>query len=91
VQACCLDFADHRPGGGEPVAALLGRCDDIMADHRDEATVCIVGHAGWISAALWRQHRGNARPQSEAWPGAANYAERVSLERGCAAPTAVAR
>ena len=88
VDTWCGDFAQHRPGGGEPVAALLARCAAFIAEaHRDsvhlgsggEAWVCVVGHAGWISAALWLQQAGPAMPEPGSWPAAVGYGARVLI------------
>ena len=77
IDAWCGDFAEHRPGGGEPVAALLERCAAFLADVAPANSV--VGHAGWISAALWLQRSGAAAPEAGAWPPAVRYGERVAL------------
>jgi len=89
VDTWCLDFAQHRPGGGEPVVALLARCaafiaevrcDSVRRDSATEECVCVVGHAGWISAALWLQQAGSAMPQALSWPVAVAYGTRVRIE-----------
>jgi alpha-ribazole phosphatase len=77
VQAWCDDFAAHRPGGGESVAALLERCAAFIADEAGGA--CVVGHAGWISAALWLQRSFGAPPDVADWPAAIGYGESVKL------------
>jgi alpha-ribazole phosphatase len=82
VDAWCADFVNHRPGDGEPVAALLERCAAFIADQHDHASACVVGHAGWISAALWQQRRGSEQPRAETWPSAVKYGERVCLMSG---------
>jgi alpha-ribazole phosphatase len=86
VQAWCDDFAAHRPGGGESVAALLKRCAAFTAD--EARSVCIVGHAGWISAALWQQRSGGALPDVAGWPAAIGYGQRVELRATPAADPA---
>ena len=90
VQAWCDDFMHHAPGGGEPVAALLQRCAAVLAQRADAgaasgagpAAVCVVGHAGWMSAACWLQHADGADATAPTWPPAPRYGERVSLGRG---------
>ena len=79
IDAWCADFGSHRPGGGEPVAALLDRCAAFMAEAPPGCAV--VGHAGWISAALWLQQAGNAPPQAASWPRAVGYGVRVAFVR----------
>ena len=79
VDAWCADFVHHTPGGGESVATLLGRCAGFIDATGDGSDVCIVGHAGWISAALWRERVGSAWPLAADWPAARGYGERVAL------------
>ena len=45
VDAWCLDFAQHAPGGGESVGALLQRCRQFI-DELSPAGALAVGHAG---------------------------------------------
>lgn len=83
VDTWCRDFAQHRPGSGEPLVQLLARCTAFIADaHGDtgaESFVCVVGHAGWISAALWLQQAGRAMPEALSWPAAVGYGARVPM------------
>ena len=79
VGAWCDDFALLPAGGGESVSELLTRCTAFLADARDAPGACIVGHAGWISAALWLQRAGASPPESLTWPRAVAYGERVKL------------
>jgi alpha-ribazole phosphatase len=81
VDAWCADFVNHRPGAGEPLAALLARCASFMDEQREDASVCVVGHAGWISAARWWQRGGEAPPLAATWPVAVGYGMRVTLTR----------
>lgn len=78
IDAWCADFASHRPGGGESVAALLERCAAFIAE---APAACVVGHAGWINAALWLERAGGALPEAAAWPHAVGYGTRVELTR----------
>ena len=79
VDVWCSDFAAHKPGGGESVAELLARCAAFLAEPLPNAPCCIVGHAGWISAAR-RLQSGDARvPSAAEWPAAARYASLVLL------------
>ena len=86
VQAWCDDFMRHAPGGGEPVEDLLHRCAALLAQMHDADedldAVCVVGHAGWLSAAIWLQQAGGADATAPMWPRALRYGERVSLFRG---------
>ncbi len=79
VQAWCDDFMHHAPGGGEPVAALLQRCAAVLAERDGAMPMCAVGHAGWISAAVWLQQHPGESPTAAAWPAAVRYGERVSF------------
>lgn len=78
IDVWCADFMHARPGGGEPLAALLERCAAFIAD---SPCACVVGHAGWISAALWLVRSGGAVPEAATWPQAVRYGERVDLTR----------
>jgi alpha-ribazole phosphatase len=80
----CADFAAHRPGGAESVAELLARCAAFLAEPQADAPVCVVGHAGWISAAQWLQSAGTQTPTATQWPAAVRYASRVMLGGGAA-------
>ena len=77
VDAWCADFAQLRPGGGEAVASLLARCDEVLRG----TPQCLVTHAGWISAARWLG--GNTgTPSAADWPAAVPYAN-LSLIKAC--------
>ncbi len=78
IDAWCADFVHARPGGGEPLAALLERCAAFIAD---SPRACVVGHAGWISAALWLESSGGTLPEPATWPPAVGYGARVALTR----------
>jgi alpha-ribazole phosphatase len=77
IDAWCADFAQHRPGGGESVALLLERCAAFLAQATPGSL--IVGHAGWISAAVWRQAGFEVAPNAATWPRAVAYGERTCL------------
>jgi alpha-ribazole phosphatase len=73
----CAEFVRHAPGGGESVGQLLQRCDSFLR----EAPCCVVGHAGWISAALWLDVQGRApeAPTAALWPAAVRCASLTLL------------
>lgn len=73
VQAWCEDFAHHRPGGGESVAALWGRAQAWQAP---EGIACLVGHGGWLSARCWRLPRW---PLAGDWPPAVRFGACLDL------------
>ena len=73
--AWCADFADHPPGGGEPVAALLRRVQGF--DPGDARLV--VTHGGWLSAALWLRDGAGAPPDSAHWPPGPAHGRRIAL------------
>ncbi len=82
VGAWCEAFAELAPGGGESVSALLSRCGTLLAElHAAAAPTSVVGHAGWISAALWLQRCDSRAPSAAEWPGAVSYSTRVLLAR----------
>jgi alpha-ribazole phosphatase len=79
VDAWCAAFARHAPGGGETVDQLLQRCDAFLR----EAPCCVVGHAGWISAALWMDAQGKDTDVATAaqWPAAVRCASLTLLHQ----------
>lgn len=82
VAAWCAAFAEHAPGGGESVSALLSRCGSLLAElHAAASPPCVVGHAGWISAARWLQRGDSRAPSAAEWPAAVSYSSRVLLAR----------
>jgi alpha-ribazole phosphatase len=82
VGAWCEAFAEHAPGGGESVSELLARCTSLLAElHAAASPPCVVGHAGWISAAQWLQAGVSRPPGAADWPGAIRYSRRVLLAR----------
>lgn len=82
VAAWCLAFAEHAPGGGESVAALLARCASVLAELQAAASPrCVVAHAGWISAAQWLQQGERRPPCAAEWPAAVSCSSRVQLAR----------
>ena len=79
VDAWCLDFAHHAPGGGESVSALLQRCRQFIDEWSTTGAV-VVGHAGWISAARWLQGVADEVPTAALWPRAIGYGEMVAVK-----------
>ncbi len=70
-------FADHAPGGGERLSAMLLRVADALADARRAAArapgadVLWITHAGVVRCVLWLQRHGGRLPRSEEWTDAA--------------------
>ena len=80
VDAWCADFATQAPGGGESVAGLLARCEAVRCQLAlSAAPVCIVGHAGWISAATWLDRERGRMPIAAEWPVSVAYGEQIAL------------
>ncbi|HEY8710438.1 MAG TPA: histidine phosphatase family protein, partial [Burkholderiaceae bacterium] len=50
VDAWCVEFLHHRPGGGETLHELFAR---VAAWQAPAAPVVIVAHAGWMLARRW--------------------------------------
>jgi alpha-ribazole phosphatase len=74
VDAWCADFAAHAPGDGESVSQVLARSRAVVADFSQQReTVCVVGHAGWISALNWLMSHGDALPSAAQWPASVAY------------------
>ncbi len=84
VDAWCQDFAAHHPGGGESLEALMLRCAAFLAPKQaalpDATPRCVVGHAGWINAALWLRSTPHALPTASTWPVPVGYGCRVLLQ-----------
>lgn len=83
VQAWCDDFAGHAPGGGESLACLFARCRSLLADAvlvRGEAR-CIVGHAGWMTAALHLSQGLPVPTRAADWPAPLPYGGLLVLPR----------
>lgn len=82
VGVWCQAFAEHAPGGGESVLKLLARCGALLVElHAAESPPCVVGHAGWISAAKWLRAGVSRPPGAADWPAAVSYSSRVLLAR----------
>ena len=80
VDAWCRDFAEHRAGGGESVAMLLQRCAQFLASRADAPMTCVIGHAGWISAAQWLVQGDSRMPAASEWPAAVPYTRDLLLK-----------
>jgi alpha-ribazole phosphatase len=79
LDAWTADFSRHAPGGGESLTELFARCQRFLGDAGIEQPACIVGHAGWISAA---RHvvEGRAPPaQAADWPRPARHAQMLRI------------
>ena len=82
IDAWCQDFPAYRPGGGEPVRALLARARGF-----DPGPGCmVVTHGGWLSAVAWLAAHAAEAPSSARWPGPPRHGERVDLPWGRAPP-----
>lgn len=70
IDAWAADLAHHRPGGGEPLVALLARVHAALAECAalGQDTLWIT-HAGVMRCVDWlQQHGTQATPQSGLWP-----------------------
>lgn len=82
IDAWTMDFVHHRPGGGEPLQALLQRVRELLDDMAGEAPAAVlVTHGGWLSAARWLRERGEVLPDAANWPLAPGYGEIVAVVR----------
>ena len=84
VEAWCADFADHRPGGGESLSALMRRCSAFLQALRHApGPTYIVGHGGWINAARRCADGPTTGPLRAAdWPAPVAYGAAVQLSLG---------
>jgi alpha-ribazole phosphatase len=64
VDAWCADFLDHRPGGGESLAALFAR----VAAWDPPAGAVVVGHGGWMLARRWLASGAPPPVRADQWP-----------------------
>jgi alpha-ribazole phosphatase len=67
VEAWCMDFADHAPGGGESLRQVLTRAAAWVPPASAGA---LVAHGGWMLARRWVARHGPGQcPASAAqWP-----------------------
>lgn len=75
----CAQFAQPRACGGESVAQLLARCAAWLARPGQPAPLCVVGHAGWISAGRWLAQHPDQIPSAADWPPAVGHGVLVRL------------
>lgn len=68
------DFAGYRFGDGESLTALMQRAAGWQAP-----CALAVGHAGWITARLWRTQQKGQAPLPETWPAPLGYARATSV------------
>jgi alpha-ribazole phosphatase len=65
VAAWEADFANHAPGGGESLAALMRRVQAFVSGLPPHDDALVIGHGGWINALL---ALGGPPPQPGHWP-----------------------
>lgn len=71
VDAWVANFANHAPGGGEPLREVLARA---AAWTPPVPGATVVAHAGWMLARQWcAQHGANTPPSAAQWPAAPRY------------------
>ena len=70
IDAWAARFGDHAPGGGEPLAAMLGRVGAALRDIAAlEHDVVWITHAGVARCVHWLRAHGALRtPLSHEWP-----------------------
>ena len=76
IDAWTADFAQHRPGGGDNLAALLARVAAALSDARQQAQdgndVVWFTHAGVARCVAWLLAHGEGpMPGADEWPLAA--------------------
>ncbi len=83
VNAWCDDFAQHAPGGGEPLVDVLQRARawSPRADEPGQPPLpaLIVAHAGWMLARRWALTQANAPRFAAQWPAAPGHGQRWFL------------
>ncbi len=74
IDAWTADFARHRPGGGENLAAMVQRVHAALQAARqqarqDQGDVLWISHAGVARCVQWLlQHPAGPLPQAHEWP-----------------------
>ncbi|NCT82968.1 MAG: fructose-2,6-bisphosphatase [Comamonadaceae bacterium] len=77
VSAWTDDFLQHRPGGGESLAALLARCAAWQG-----AEALVVSHGGWMLARRWQLESPGVAPDAARWPAPPRYGQCWRLSPG---------
>lgn len=83
VDAWCAAFADHAPGGGESLRAMLERVQRWLPapPAPSEGPVLMVGHGGWMLSARWVLTQVDAPVAAAAWPAPPGYGRCWTLAR----------
>jgi len=79
LDAWAADFSHHTPGGGESLAALFTRCKRFLDDAGIGHPACVVGHAGWISAARHVVEGRTPPARAADWPRPARHAQMLRI------------
>ena len=83
VEAWCENFAQHAPGGGENLDAMLRRVAHSLgklsgqhdAQRLHRAPSLVIGHAGWMLSAAWVTQHPIAPTHPAQWPRAPRYGQ----------------
>lgn len=83
VEAWQREFLHGRPGGGESLAGVAARARGFISESSGAGARRVVGHAGWINAAL---HVDPAAPDFDAsrWPAAPRHGSLTRIGQGFA-------
>lgn len=72
VDAWCADFAQHAPGGGEPLVHMLARARAWSPGHNGRPAL-VVAHAGWMLARQWSHAHAQPPSGPGQWPQAPQH------------------
>ncbi len=78
MDAWCGDFADYAPGGAENLPALFSRVEAWLNKPSTQPRL-VIGHAGWINAALMISSNKPPPSSPESWPSSVNYGKKSIL------------
>lgn len=78
VDAWASNLMHYAPGGGEPVEKLLARVSRCLA--RLPAQAMVVGHGGWISAAIWQRDSSGRLLVPTNWPKAPLHGQLTRMD-----------
>ena len=74
----CENFADYAPGGAENLKQLFSRVEAWL-NYPTNQTRLVVGHAGWINAALMLAAKKPLPNSPEHWSSSVNYGKKSIL------------
>lgn len=78
IDTWCNNFAEFAPGGTENLKQLFNRVEEWLNLPANQPRL-VVGHAGWINAALMISNKVPLPTSSDHWPSSVNYGKKSVL------------